>query len=154
MCQGEEHTKYCMCLGRSTQVWRAAWHLRAGSDQRNQKNTPIRLNQDGRVRQEEGAECLPEWFNSPSGLAGAGSNLLRERPEAVSRNPRVTVGVQGANEPWESAWHWPTRARGVPGSSGSPRGSRWPPRSASVSGTVASSGIYFIRSWAKVARMR
>ena len=88
----------------------AVGRLRTGSDRRDGTTRPIEWNSDIGVQQEEAESCLPEWLSNPSG-----------QPEAVSRNPRVTIGAQGANVPWEWALRWPTTAPGVPGSCGSPR---------------------------------
>jgi len=93
-------------------VWRPVWHVSADSDRQSRKaRRSTWIKTDGCDKKKD-PSYLPGWFNSPSGLAGFGSSLLPQRPEAVSRNPgrnpRVTVGAQGANGLWESAWRWPT----------------------------------------------
>jgi hypothetical protein len=95
---------------------------RLGSARKGGKSRPDVHKLNRRVRQDrKGTSYLPGCFNRPSRLAGPGSNALPQQSGAVSRNPRVTVGAQGANEPLEWAWRWPTTGRGVPGSCGPPQ---------------------------------
>ena len=135
---GEEkrHPRSCVFLGRWREVWRPVWHVSADSGRQSRKAGRLAWIKTDGCDKKKDPSYLPGWFNSPSGLAGAGSSLLPQRPEAVSRNPgrnpRVTVGAQGANGLWESAWRWPTRGPDVPGSYGSHRGFRLRPRRASV----------------------
>ena len=76
--------------GRAAPGWAARERVR-WKRQENQVGRP-EIEQTRATREErKGTSCLPGWFNSPSGLAGAGSSLLPQRPEAVRWNPRVTV---------------------------------------------------------------
>jgi len=108
---------------------------RTESDRTNREIRRIVRNQNRRVRQEEGGECLPKWFSRPSGQAGVGSNPLRQEREAGNRNPPVGIEAWATDGPWVAVGGPPARGRGVPGSCGSPRGSRLPPRRAFLSDT-------------------
>lgn len=61
-------------------------------------------------------------FSIPIGRGAVGRSLPPPRQAIGRRSPRRERTRREENVPWESAWRWPTRARGVSEPSGDPWG--------------------------------